>query len=72
VPVLNRHNLLTPSENYDLLNKLSSPQDRANKLLYAILPSKGTGAYKLFVDCLQEEKKHMGHQKLVEIFSTYL
>jgi len=64
VPVLNKHYLLTWNDNYILLNRLTPPTDRANALLYTILPSKGPEAFSLFLKCLQEEKKHMGHQAL--------
>ena len=31
-----------------------------------ILPSKGPTAFDLFIQCLQEEKEHMGHQELAQ------
>ena len=69
VPVLNRHHLLTQSENYDLLNRLISPIERANALVYTMLPSKGPEAFVLFIKCLQEEKEHVGHQELAKQLS---
>ena len=64
VPVLNKYHLLTQSDNYILMNTLLPPVERANALLYMMLPSKGLGAYKVFVKCLQEETEHLGHQEL--------
>ena len=62
VPVLNKYNLLTQSDNYTLMNPLIPPVERANALLYMMLPSKGPGAYETFVKCLQEETEHSVHQ----------
>ena len=64
VPVLNKYHLLTQTDNYILINQLIPPKERANALLYVMLPRKGSGAYELFVKCLQEETKHLGHQEL--------
>ena len=69
IPLLNKHHLLTQADSYDLANQLLSPTKRANLLLYKILPSKGPGAYRLFLKCLQEEKQHMGHRNLVKLFT---
>ena len=66
VPVLNRHHLLTQSDNYTLLNPLIPPMERANALLYKILPTKGSGSYKTFIECLQEETEHLGHQEIAK------
>ena len=54
---------------YDLKNRLVRSTKRANALVYQILPSKGPGAFALFVKCLQEEKEHMGHQTLAKLFT---
>lgn len=72
IPVLNKHNLLTLDDNYVLLNYMVTPLERTNVLLYKILPSKGPGAYKTFITCLQEEAEHIGHQELAKIFTTSL
>ena len=64
VPILNKYHLLTQSDNYILMNTLIPPVERANALVYMMLPSKGLGAYKVFVKCLQEETEHLGHQEL--------
>ena len=72
VPVLNRHHLLTQDENYDLLNRLIPPAERANALVYTMLPSKGKKAFMLFIKCLQEETEHRGHQVLAKKLSCKL
>ena len=64
VPVLNKYHLLTQSDNYTLMNPYIPPVERANALLYMMLPSKGPGTYETFVKCLQEETEHLGHQEL--------
>ncbi|XP_065920646.1 uncharacterized protein [Dysidea avara] len=72
IPVLNKHHLLTLDDNYVLLNYLVSPMERANALVYQILPSKGPEAFKKFIMCLQEETEHIGHQKLARMLTTPL
>ena len=69
VPLLNKYQLLTQANMYDLKNRLINPTERANLLVYHILPSKGPRAFTLFVKCLQEEKDHMGHQTLARLFT---
>lgn len=70
IPLLNKYHLLTQTNMYDLKNRLVAFIERANLLVYHILPSKGPGAFTLFVKCLQEEKEHRGHQKLAQLFSS--
>ena len=69
IPNLNKYHLLTKANMYDLKNRLVPLTERANALVYQILPSKGPGAFTLFVKCLQEEKEHMGHQTLAKLFT---
>ena len=69
LPLLNKYQLLTQANMYDLKNRLIAPTERANLLVYHILPSKGPGAFTLFVKCLQEEKEHKGHQTLARLFT---
>jgi len=66
VPVLNKYHLLTRDDKYTLVNRLIPPTERANALVYMMLPSKGPEAFNLFLKCLQEEKEHMGHQALAK------
>ena len=67
LPILHKYDLLTQSNNYTLMNPLIPPVERANALVYAMLPSKGPNAYEIFVKCLQEETEHLGHQELVKM-----
>ena len=69
IPLLNKYGLLTQENLYDLKNQKVPSMERANALVYHILPSKGPGAFTLFVKCLEEEKEHMGHRKLVRLFT---
>ena len=69
LPLLNKYHLLTQPNMYDLKNPLVAPTNRANELVYHILPNKGPGAFILFVKCLQEEKEHLGHQTLARLFT---
>ena len=70
LPLLNKYQLLTQNNMYDLKNRLVAPRERANLLVYHILPSKGPGGFTLFLKCLQEEKEHLGHLKLTQLFSS--
>ena len=71
VPLLNKHRLLTQHENYDLLNEWVSQKERANALLYTILPSKGPGADDKFIECIHEETEHAEHQYLAQLFPLH-
>ena len=70
LPILNKYNLLTSSDNYELMNPMIPPLQRVNKLVYTILPTKGPGTFSLFINCLQEDKQHTGHQELVKILTS--
>ena len=69
IPYLNKYQLLTQDNMYDLKNPLVPPNKRANELVYHILPSKGPRGFILFVKCLQEETQHLGHQTLANLFT---
>ena len=72
VPWLNKSRLLTQEENYDLLKDTVAPTERAIALLYLILPSKGPGAYRKFIACIQEETQHAGHRHLAQLLTQKL
>ena len=72
LPHLNNHNLLTATENYHLMNNSTPSTDRAQQLVYSILPSKGPHAFTLFFECLKKEKEHIGHQELVKMILPLL
>ena len=67
VPILTQYGLLTSSDTYTLQNSLIPPYERSCALIYRILPTKGSGAFKKFIECLQEEKEHLGHQEWVKV-----
>ena len=69
IPHLNRNHLLTQANMYVVMNRSISSVERANELIYKILPSKGARGFRLFVKCLQEETDHMGHQTLAKLFT---
>ena len=67
IPILNQYGLLTSSDTYTLQNPYIPPNERSSALVYRILPTKGSGAFKKFIECLQEEKEHLGHQEWVKV-----
>lgn len=67
VPVLNKHQLLTLHEKYQLLNDQVSCIERATNLVYVILPTKGPEAYGKFIKCIHEETEHAGHRELARL-----
>ena len=71
VPLFNKHRLVTQHKNYDLLNERVSQKERANALLYTILPSKGPGAYEKFIKCIHEETEHAGLQYLAQLLPLH-
>ena len=70
IPLLNKYHLLAGDDCYDLMNPLHGPLKRADALMYEVLPKNGPRAFRLFVKCLQEEKQHLGHQKLAKLFTS--
>ena len=65
LPHLDRKRLLTPSENEILYSMRTTPIEQASYLL-RILPGKGENGFKLFLECLRDEKDHLGHEDLVK------
>ena len=62
-PLLIQKGLLTPDEREELESRGYYDQ---NKYLLRILPRKGENSFKLFLECLREEKTHMGHEDIVK------
>ena len=61
------HNLVTPSEQYMMLNPAYPPQKRT-QLLLSILPSKDPNTcVRSFYECLRAEKQHSGHEYLADL-----
>lgn len=69
-PKLLSHRLLTPDEFTDL-NNCSMCRQKILQLLHTI-STKGPQAYRIFVDCLEEEKSHPTHRYLFELLSSEL
>ena len=67
VPILIQCGLLTSSDTYTLQNPVIPPIERGSALIYRILPTKGSGAFKKFIECLEKEKEHLGHQEWVQV-----
>ena len=65
LPHLWAKGLLTPSEREMLDSMHLTPHKQARYLL-KILPGKGRHGFKLFLECLRDEKDHLGHEELVK------
>ena len=65
LPHLNEKYLLTPSENEVLYSMRTTPREQARHLL-TILPGKGKKGFKLFLECLRDEKDYLGHKDLAK------
>ena len=64
-------NLLHLSD-YETLTNMLSDRERGNHLYMQILPHKGEHTYRLFYECLENEKEHMGHRDLIKILDKAL
>ena len=72
VPVLNRYKLLTPTENSiltDYITVVMAPQERCRQLTQ-FMAKKGDDGYQLFLQALQEEKQHLGHNQLHQLLPS--
>ena len=69
-PIMDAKQLLT---NYDvsLLNQQTGIV-KAHHVLTNLLSSKGHHGYVIFLECLEEEKKHRGHQTIVKKINSVL
>jgi hypothetical protein len=65
LPHLWENGLLTPNERDWLDSMRKTPREQARYLL-RILPGKGKRGFKRFLECLREEKYHLGHEDLVK------
>ncbi len=65
LPHLWEKGLLTPNERDWLDSMRKTPREQARYLL-RILPGKGKHGFKRFLECLREEKYHLGHEDLVK------
>lgn len=70
LPHLRKNKLLTSNE-IDALTKSGVSRREAATELLRILKTKGSGSFSLFIDALQKEKEHIGHQSLYKAITTY-
>jgi len=64
---LKAHDLVTPDEEYMLLNGYFSHQKRTKLLLQRFCSKNPMNSVQLFYQCLREEKQHSGHQYLADL-----
>ena len=71
VPVLNRYKLLTTVENSVLtdMTVVMAPQEHCRQLTQ-FMAKKGDKGYQLFLQLLQEEKQHLGHNQLYQLLPS--
>ena len=51
-----------------LLNENRTEHKKGVYFYLKVLPSKGSNAYTRFYECLRGEKKHSGHETLLQFF----
>jgi hypothetical protein len=68
VPHLIQKNLLTKTEYYELSTYPSWKQSES--FVLKILPTKGEEGCKRFLECLEEEDEHSGHQDLFRLLEN--
>ena len=65
LPHLWEKGLITPNER-DMLDSMQSTPRKQARYLLRILPGKGKLGFKRFLECLREEKYHLGHEDLIK------
>lgn len=70
LPHLWEKGLLTPNERDTLDSMRMTPREKARYLLRR-LQGKGKRGFKLFLECLRDEKYHLGHEDLVKCLNSY-
>lgn len=68
VPHLVEKNLLTKNEYQELTTY--SPWKQGEHFVLKILPTKGEDGCKRFLECLEEEEEHSGHQDLFRLLEN--
>ena len=71
MPFLQKHELLTNDEIYDLTNPATAP-GKAAQLLLRILKSKGDGTLQKFLCSLNSERRHLGHKDIATKLSKLI
>ena len=67
LPHLLKNDLLTVREYQEINRDRDVPLQQNEYFLLTVLPRKGREAFNAFVKCLKAEKRHLGHQDIVEI-----
>ena len=67
LPHLVSVDLLDPAATDYLLNETRTEHQKGVYFYLKVLPSKGPDAYTMFYKCLCNEKKHSGHQSVVQM-----
>ena len=70
VPHLVSEGLLDPAATDYLLNENRTEHQKGVYFYLKVLPSKGPDAYTRFYKCLCDEKKHLGHQMLLNFCNS--
>ena len=65
LPHLWQKHLLTPTER-DVLDSMRATPHEQNRYLIKILPGKGESGFKRFLECLRNDKDHLGHEDLLK------
>ena len=65
LPHLWEKGLLTPNER-DILDSMHTTPRKQARYFLKILPGKGKHGFKRFLECLRDEKYHLGHEDLVK------
>lgn len=60
--------LLTSGE-YEELNSRSTNWKQNKYFVLDVLPKKGKEGFKRFLECLKDEKEHLGHQDLFHLLN---
>ena len=68
-PILLKKQLVNAEELEKLTNSQQPPKDRATHFYGTVLRSKGSAAYRLLRESLEEEDKHRGHKDLWHMLS---
>ena len=66
LPILRSKRLVTQSESQQLSSDGKESDLEKNRKLIRIIIGKGEKAYDLFVEALQEEQDHLGHESLAK------
>ena len=66
LPFLRQKRLVTETEFHQLASDGQESEPERNEMLIRIIMTKGEDAFDLFVEALQEEQEHLGHNSLAK------